>query len=99
VGEMPDSVKYKLLESNSQEVKLILTNSLSTITAILAQFANFNQETLNICINEDDFTNRTKNSIKNFFRNKAVMYISLEHINTLILEIIKIIVTIHTSII
>jgi hypothetical protein len=80
---MPDSVKYKLLESN--EVKLILTNSLSTITAILAQFANFNQETLNICINEDDFTNRLKNSIKNFSEIKR-LYISLEHINTLILE-------------
>ena len=85
-GEIPDSVKYKLLESNSQELQLILTNSLHNITAILAQFSNFKQETLNVCINEVNFTSRIKNSVKKFFRNKTVTYISLEQINSMILE-------------
>ncbi|MFV8339771.1 glycosyltransferase family 2 protein [Flavobacterium sp. LB3P21] len=85
-GEMPDGGKYERLNSNSTTVELILTNSLTIIKALLAQFANFNQENINLRIYEVDSSTKFKNVLRKLSNKKAVTYVSLEYVNMMILE-------------
>lgn len=85
-GKMTDIEMYEKLKFAIPTVNLILTNSLSVINAVLAQFANFNKEVLNLRIDEVDKLTRCKNKLKKVLNKKAVNYIDMEQINALILE-------------
>ena len=89
-GEMTDSTLYERLRSYPAITELILTNSLTVIVALLAQFKNFNQEVLNIRIDQADWSLQFKNGLRKVIQKKAVTYIGLEQINRMLLdEIIK----------
>ncbi len=85
-GEIPDANMYEQLKSDSPTIDLMLTNSATVITALLAQFGNFNQEVLNIRIDEVNWSIKFKNVLKKLINKKAITYVSLEEVNTMILE-------------
>jgi glycosyltransferase involved in cell wall biosynthesis len=85
-GKMTDDAMYQRLKSNPATVELVLQNSLTVIVALLAQLRNFNQEVLNIRIDEANWSTKFKNGLKKVIYKKAVTYIGLEQINRMILE-------------
>ncbi|AOZ98504.1 glycosyltransferase family 2 protein [Flavobacterium commune] len=85
-GKMTDIEMYEKLKLGIPTVDLFLTNSLTVISAVLAQFANFNKEVLNLRIDEVDKLTIYKNQIKKKLNKKAINYIEMEQVNALILE-------------
>lgn len=85
-GEMTDVIMYEKLKSVKPTVDLSLTNSLTLIRAALMQFVNFNQEILNLRVEEVDNVIKFKNGLKKMFNKKSITYISMEEVNSLILE-------------
>ena len=50
------------------------------------QFANFNQDILNLRVDEVDNVTKFKNQLKKWINKKSINYISMEEVNSLILE-------------
>lgn len=85
-GCCSDSLLYKQLKSSSFSINIILNNSIKSVSAVLAQFHNFKNESVNLRIEEVDLKIKLKNVIINRIKNKPSEYVHLEQINTLILE-------------
>ena len=85
-GKMTDDIMYEKLKTSKPTVDLSLTNSLTLVRASLMQFANFNQDILNLRVDEVDNVTKFKNQLKKWINKKSINYISMEEVNSLILE-------------
>jgi glycosyltransferase involved in cell wall biosynthesis len=83
-GQVTNEDAYQKLQFPAK--KIIITSSSLQVNALLAQFKNFNNEVIEIKINDLPSREKNKNFIKKIIGKKVTPFYDMEYVNNLVLE-------------